>query len=100
MSFLGWIILGAIAGAIAKKIMPGRDPGGLLVSIAIGVAGGILGGGVSSLLFDVSMGSFFDIRSWIIAILGAVALLAVFRFIKAKFLTEDPPKTGDHSKVK
>lgn len=102
MGFLSWIILGGIAGAIAKAIMPGKDPGGMFVTIALGVVGGLLGGGVSSALFGIPMGHFFDIRSWIIAILGAVAVLAVYRWLKEKYGDDDGDTPnrggGDHAK--
>lgn len=100
MGFLSWIILGAIAGAIAKKFMPGVAPKGLLVSIGIGIAGGLLGGAITTLLLGIPMGSFFDIRSWVIAILGAAGLLWIYQaFILPKLGTQDPPtrQTGDHT---
>lgn len=94
MGFLGWIILGGIAGAIAKKFLPGdNNPNGFFVTIAIGVAGGLLGGGIASLLFNVQMGSFFDIRSWAIAILGSIALLFAYHYVKTNMLAKDEPAT-------
>ncbi|OQY60193.1 MAG: hypothetical protein B6245_02760 [Desulfobacteraceae bacterium 4572_88] len=83
MGILSWIILGLIVGVLAKWIMPGKDPGGLIVTILIGIAGAFVGGFISSFL---GFGSFrgFDIRSLLIAIGGAVLLLAAYRAIKKK----------------
>ncbi len=83
MGILSWIVLGLIVGVLAKWIMPGKDPGGLIVTILIGIAGAFVGGFISSFL---GFGSFrgFDIRSLLIAIGGAVLLLAAYRAIKKK----------------
>lgn len=74
MGILSWILLGLIVGAAAKMIMPGRDPGGLIVTILIGVAGALVGGFIAS---AVGLGSVtgFDLRSLLIAIGGALLLL-------------------------
>jgi uncharacterized membrane protein YeaQ/YmgE (transglycosylase-associated protein family) len=78
MGILAWIIFGLIAGAIAKFIMPGDDPGGIIVTILIGIVGAILGGFIGSLLGFGGV-SGFDFRSFIIAILGAILLLWMYR---------------------
>lgn len=79
MGIIGFIILGLIAGAIAKLIMPGDDPGGLIVTTLIGIAGAIIGGLIASALNIGELGNFFDIGTWIIAIVGSLILLAVYR---------------------
>jgi len=78
MGILSWILLGLIVGALAKWIMPGKDPGGLIVTVLIGIAGAFVGGMISSFL---GLGSIrgFDIRSLFIAVGGAVLLLYVYR---------------------
>ncbi len=81
MGILGWILLGLIAGAIAKAIMPGDDPGGIIVTILIGIAGAIVGGFIASALNVGDLDSFFDIGTWLIAIGGALLLLALYRMI-------------------
>jgi uncharacterized membrane protein YeaQ/YmgE (transglycosylase-associated protein family) len=81
MGILGWIIVGGLMGALAKAIMPGRDPGGIIVTIIIGIVGGLLGGWIGSALFGVSTGSFFDIRTWLIALVGALILLGIYRAV-------------------
>ncbi len=81
MGILSWIIMGLIVGILAKKIMPGKDPGGLIVTILIGIAGAFTGGAISSRL---GLGNFrgFDPYSLLIAVGGAVLLLVIHRAIK------------------
>lgn len=81
MGILSWILLGLIVGAAAKMIMPGRDPGGLIVTILIGIAGALVGGFIGS---AVGLGSVtgFDLRSLLIAIGGALLLLWGVRRLK------------------
>lgn len=81
MGILGWIVVGLIVGALAKLIMPGKDPGGIIVTILIGVVGGLLGGFVSSRLFGISTGSFFELRTWVIALIGSLVLLLIYRLV-------------------
>lgn len=81
MSWLIWIVLGLVAGIIAKMIMPGRDPGGFIVTIILGIVGALLGGWISMQLGygDVTG---FNLPSIIIAVLGSILLLVIYRFIK------------------
>ena len=81
MGILAWIVFGLIAGALAKFIMPGRDPGGLIVTILIGIAGAVLGGFIGSYLGFGGV-SGFDPRSLGIAIVGALVLLWLYRMMK------------------
>ncbi len=81
MGIIGWIVLGLIAGAIAKAIMPGDDPGGILATIVIGIVGAIVGGFIASALGVGDLDEFFDIGTWLIAIAGALLLLAVYRAV-------------------
>ena len=81
MGILGWILLGLIAGAIAKAIMPGDDPGGIVVTTLIGIAGAILGGLIASALDIGDLDEFFDLGTWVIAILGSLLLLALYRMV-------------------
>lgn len=82
MGILSWIVFGLIAGALAKMVMPGDDPGGLIVTALIGVAGSFVGGFVGSLVGLGSTGS-FSIGSMITAILGAILLLFIYRKVKS-----------------
>ncbi len=79
MGIIGWIVLGLIAGAIAKLLMPGKDPGGCLVTILLGVGGAFVGGWVGKTLFHVQLGKFFDIRTWGLAVLGSLIILVIYR---------------------
>lgn len=81
MGILSWIVFGLIAGAVAKFIMPGKDPGGCLVTILIGIAGAMIGGFLGTHVFRFGRVERFDLRSLGIAILGAVLLLLVFRLL-------------------
>jgi uncharacterized membrane protein YeaQ/YmgE (transglycosylase-associated protein family) len=78
MGFLGFLLLGLIAGAIAKAILPGRQGGGWLLTLVLGVVGAILGGWIGSLVFGGGLGEFFDLRTWLLSILGAVVVLLIF----------------------
>ena len=76
------LALGLLAGAIAKAIMPGDDPGGFIVTAIIGVVGALLGGFVAAALFDAHpLDEFFDISTWLTAIVGAIALLVIYRLV-------------------
>src|SRR5215213_9788832 len=78
MGILTWILFGLVVGVIAKLLMPGRDPGGFIVTILLGIAGALLGGFVGR-----AMGFYGSNESagWIISILGAVILLALYRMM-------------------
>jgi len=84
MGIIGWIVLGLLAGAIAKAILPGDDPGGILVTMLIGIAGAIVGGFIASALGIGELDEFFDIGTWIIAILGSLLLLVAYRAIAGR----------------
>jgi uncharacterized membrane protein YeaQ/YmgE (transglycosylase-associated protein family) len=81
MGIIGWILLGLCAGAIAKLIMPGDDPGGIIVTTLIGIAGAIVGGLIASALNIGDLDEFFDIGTWLIAIAGSLLLLFVYRMV-------------------
>lgn len=79
--FLGWIIIGIVAGVLGKFIMPGKDPGGFIVTILLGIAGALLAGFVGQAVGFYSAG---EGAGWIGATVGAVALLAIYRVVKGK----------------
>jgi len=81
MGIIGWIVLGLLAGAIAKAIMPGDDPGGIFVTMLIGIAGAIVGGLIASALDVGDLDEFFDIGTWLIAIAGSLLLLGGYRAV-------------------
>ena len=80
MSILAWIILGLIAGAIAKFLMPGRDPGGFFVTILIGIVGAVIGGFIGSAL-GWATPSGVNLPSIGIAVLGSIVLLIIYRMV-------------------
>ena len=82
MGIIAFIILGLIAGIIAKWIMPGKDPGGFIVTGLIGIAGALVGGFLAGALFDADpLDEFWDLSSWLTAIVGAILLLAIYRLV-------------------
>jgi uncharacterized membrane protein YeaQ/YmgE (transglycosylase-associated protein family) len=82
MGIIAFIILGLLAGIIAKAIMPGRDPGGIIVTALVGIAGALLGGFLAGAIFDADpLDEFFDVSTWLTAIVGAIILLAIYRVI-------------------
>ena len=82
MGFLAWIILGLLAGMLAKWIMPGKDGGGLIVTCLLGVAGAFVGGWLGALVGLGSVGS-FTIVSVITATLGALLLLFIYNKVRS-----------------
>lgn len=95
LDILGWIILGLIAGFIAKAIMPGRDPGGTFMTIIIGVVGSLIGGFIGRAVLgygradDINQPGF--LMSLVLAIVGSIVLLAIYRLIKGRSLNGRDP---------
>ena len=82
MGIIAFIILGLLAGIIAKAILPGDDPGGIIVTAIIGIVGALLGGFLAAALFDAHpLDDFFDISTWITAIVGSIILLLIYRLV-------------------
>jgi uncharacterized membrane protein YeaQ/YmgE (transglycosylase-associated protein family) len=85
MGIIGFIVLGLIAGAIAKAIMPGDDPGGVVVTMVIGVVGALLAGFLAAALFNADpLDEFFDISTWLTAIVGALLVLFVYKQVAGR----------------
>ena len=85
MSIIAWIVLGALAGFLAKALLPGNDPGGVIVTTIIGVIGALLGGFLADALFGADpMDEFFDISTWLTAIVGAIILLLIYRAVAGR----------------
>lgn len=84
MGIIAWIILGLIVGAIAKAIVPGRDGGGFILTILLGVVGAFVGGIICKYAFHTDLGGFFDIRTWLLAILGSVVVLGIFHLARRR----------------
>lgn len=85
MGFIAWIILGLIAGAIARAILPGRQGSGWLGALLTGVVGALLGGWIAGALFNIdTMNSFFSLSTWIFAILGGVIVAFIWQAITGR----------------
>lgn len=84
MSFLGFLLLGLIAGAIAKALMPGEQGGGWLATLILGVFGAMVGGWLGSILFNADLQEFFSIQTWALAIGGSLVVLFVYGLITGR----------------
>ncbi|MCC3301054.1 GlsB/YeaQ/YmgE family stress response membrane protein [Arthrobacter sp. zg-Y895] len=84
MGFIAFLILGLIAGAIAKMILPGRQGGGWIATLVLGVIGALLGGWLGGLLFNVPLENFWSIQTWLVAIVGALIVLVIYGFVTRK----------------
>ena len=78
MGFLAFLLLGLIAGAIAKFILPGRQNGGWFATLILGVVGAMLGGWLGSVLFNAPLEEFFSIQTWLVAIGGSLIVLLIY----------------------
>lgn len=85
-AIIGWIIFGLIAGAIAKLIMPGKDPGGIFVTMLLGIAGALVGGFIGRALWGSQGVTGWGIGSFALAIGGAILLLALYRLVRGRSL--------------
>jgi uncharacterized membrane protein YeaQ/YmgE (transglycosylase-associated protein family) len=83
MGILSWILIGLIVGALAKWLMPGPDPGGLVITTALGIVGALVGGAIAS---AVGLGGFtgFNLSSLVVAVAGAMLLLFVHRKLRSR----------------
>ncbi len=91
MGWIAYIILGLLAGVIAKAIMPGRDPGGLIITTLLGIVGSIIGGFVARTFLGYgsadSPGDPGFFMSLVLAVVGAIVVLAAYRLIRGRGLT-------------
>jgi len=78
MGIIGFLILGLIAGAIAKLILPGKQGGGWFITLILGVVGALLGGFLGGLIFNRGLEEFFDLGTWALAIGGAIIVLLIY----------------------
>jgi uncharacterized membrane protein YeaQ/YmgE (transglycosylase-associated protein family) len=85
VGIIGWVLLGLIAGAIAKALHPGeREPGGVLGTLLVGVLGALLGGLIASALGVGAISSFFSLGTWLIAIGGALLFVTIWNALAAR----------------
>ena len=83
LNFIGWLIVGLIAGALARLIMPGRDPMGVIATIVLGIVGSLIGGLVSMAIWRNSTES-FQPAGLLLSILGAILVLWIYRMVKGR----------------
>jgi uncharacterized membrane protein YeaQ/YmgE (transglycosylase-associated protein family) len=81
MGIIAWIIFGLIAGTLAEWILPGKDPGGIIAKIIIGIIGAFVGGFIGTRIFGLQGVTGFNLHSFIIAIVGAIVLLLLYRLV-------------------
>jgi uncharacterized membrane protein YeaQ/YmgE (transglycosylase-associated protein family) len=84
MNLFTWVLLGLLAGGIAKLIFPGKDPGGCLVTAGIGILGALIGGLLGTTVFGWGTVTGFNLKSLGIAVLGSLVLLALFRLVTVR----------------
>ena len=84
MGFLAFLLLGLIAGAIAKLILPGKQGGGWLITLLLGVVGALVGGWLGGILFGADLGGFFDLTTWLLAIGGSLIVLLIYGALTRK----------------
>ncbi len=89
MGFIAWIVLGLVAGAIAKLLMPGRDPGGWIITMLLGIAGAFVGGFIGRAIWGSDGVNGVNMGSIGLAVLGAIVLLALYRMFSGR-------NTGTH----
>ncbi|MDF1479912.1 GlsB/YeaQ/YmgE family stress response membrane protein [Leifsonia sp. H3M29-4] len=81
MGILGWIVLGLVAGAIAKAILPGTQGGGWIITLVLGVVGALLGGFLGSAIFGIGLETFWSLQTWLLAIGGAIVVLLIYGLV-------------------
>jgi uncharacterized membrane protein YeaQ/YmgE (transglycosylase-associated protein family) len=81
LSLLGWIIFGLIVGALAKLLMPGRDPGGIIVTIILGIVGALIGGFLGRAMGFYGPG---DVAGYVMSLIGAIIILLLYRLLIAR----------------
>jgi uncharacterized membrane protein YeaQ/YmgE (transglycosylase-associated protein family) len=83
LNFIGWLIVGLIAGALARLIMPGRDPMGVIATIVLGIVGSLIGGLVSMAIWRDNTEGFHP-AGLLLSILGAILVLWIYRMVKSR----------------
>ncbi|MGO2659666.1 GlsB/YeaQ/YmgE family stress response membrane protein [Mycetocola reblochoni] len=88
MGFFAFLILGLIAGAIAKAILPGKQGGGIIVTLILGVVGAMLGGWIGGIVFNANLNEFWSLSTWALAIGGAIIVLLIYGAITGRKSTK------------
>jgi uncharacterized membrane protein YeaQ/YmgE (transglycosylase-associated protein family) len=98
-AIIGWIIFGVIAGAIAKLLMPGKDPGGFFVTMLLGIAGALVGGFIGRAIWGSTGVNDWSIGSFALAIGGAVILLWIYRVVVGRRRGVSTTDVGRHDRA-
>ena len=96
MGFFAFLLLGLLAGAIAKLILPGKNGGGWVITLVLGVVGALLGGFLGSLLFNAPLQDFFSIQTWLLAIGGSIIVLVIYGAFTGRRPTSATHQTTQH----
>jgi uncharacterized membrane protein YeaQ/YmgE (transglycosylase-associated protein family) len=85
MGIIGWILIGLLAGVIAKALLPGDQPGGVIVTTIVGIVGALIAGFIAQALgFGDPIDEFFDLSTWVAAVIGAIVLLLIWQAVAAR----------------
>lgn len=84
MGFFAFLLLGLLAGAIAKAILPGKQAGGWFATLLLGVLGALVGGWLGNVLLDAPLGDFFSLKTWLLAIAGSIIVLLIYGAITGR----------------
>jgi len=84
MGFFSFLLLGLIAGAIAKLILPGRQGGGWIITLLLGIVGAMLGGWLGGMIFNVNLQGFFNLSTWLLAIGGSILVLLIYGLLTGR----------------
>jgi len=84
MGFFSFLLLGLVAGALAKLILPGKQGGGWFVTLLLGVIGAMLGGWLGGLIFNVNLQGFFNLSTWLLAIGGSILVLLIYGLLTGR----------------
>jgi uncharacterized membrane protein YeaQ/YmgE (transglycosylase-associated protein family) len=85
LGIIGWILIGLLAGAIAKAVLPGDQPGGIIITTAVGIVGALIAGFIAQALgFGDPIDEFFDFSTWLAAIIGAIVLLLIWQAVAGR----------------
>lgn len=92
-TIIGYVVIGLLGGALAKLILPGRQGGGILATLALGIVGALLGGFLGGLIFGVSYGNIFSLAGLITSIVGALIVLVIYGLIRRGATRDRTPTT-------
>lgn len=84
MGIVSWVVIGLIVGLIAQAILPGRTSGGFVVTLVVGLVGAVLGGFIGAWIFDVNIGGFWNVWTWLFSLVGAIIVVWLVGWAQAR----------------